>query len=50
MSEAKSKPDVKYVREQKGHSLTLWIFLSLCGIGIPWLIYYSVSPNHYWHA
>ena len=47
---AKVKDGVQYTREQKGHSLTLWIFLSLCVFGIPWLVYYSVSPNHYWHA
>lgn len=41
--------NVSYVRNQKGHSLTLWILLSFAAIGIPWLIYYSVSPNHYWH-
>lgn len=45
----KPKYQVVYNREQKGHSLVKWIFLSLCGIGIPWLIYYSISPNHYWH-
>lgn len=46
----KPKYPVIYNREQKGHSLVKWIFLSLCGfIGLPWLIYYSVSPNHYWH-
>lgn len=44
------KPKANYTRQQKGHSLTGWIFLSLFVIGIPWLIYYSVSPNHYWHA
>lgn len=44
------KREVSYVRQQKGHSLTLWIFLSFMMFGIPWLIYYSVSPNHYWHA
>ena len=38
-----------YVRQQKGHSLLLILLLSLCGIGIPFLIYYSFSPNHYWH-
>ena len=38
-----------YVRQQKGHSLLLWLILSCCAVGIPFLIYYSVSPNHYWH-
>lgn len=41
---------VSYTRQQKGHSLTGWIVASLFVVGIPWLIYYSVSPNHYWHA
>lgn len=42
---------VSYVRNQKGHSLTLWIILSLFLIvPVIGLIYYSVSPNHYWHA
>lgn len=41
---------VSYQRQQTGHSLTKWIILSLVMVGIPWLIYYSVSPNHYWHA
>lgn len=48
--EPTGKDGVKYVRQQKGHSLTGWIFLSFLVIGIPFLIYYSVSPNHYWHA
>lgn len=43
--------NAQYVRMQKGHSLVLWIILTLltAGIGIIWLIYYSSSPNHYWH-
>ncbi len=42
---------VSYVRQQKGHSLTLWIILTLLlAVPVIWLIYYSVSPNHYWHA
>ncbi|WP_382307240.1 DUF2510 domain-containing protein [Herbiconiux sp. UC225_62] len=42
---------VSYVRPQQGHSLTLWIILSVfLFIPVIWLIYYSVSPNHYWHA
>ncbi len=38
-----------YVRQQKGHSILLFLILSLFVIGIPFLIYYSFSPNHYWH-
>jgi hypothetical protein len=42
---------VSYVRQQNGHSLTLWIILSLFFVfPVIWLIYFSVSPNHYWHA
>ena len=42
---------VSYTRQQQGHSLTLWIILSLLFvIPVIWLIYFSVSPNHFWHA
>jgi hypothetical protein len=53
---ADRKPEVKqsrdraqYVRQQKGHSLTLHLLL---GVLVLWVnvIYISVSPNHYWHA
>ena len=42
------KREVGYVRQQKGHSLTLHLLL---GIVVLWVnvIYISVSPNHYWH-
>ncbi len=43
--------EVVYNRQQTGHSLTLWIVLSLFLIfPLIGLIYYSASPNHYWHA
>ncbi|GAB2707805.1 DUF2510 domain-containing protein [Arthrobacter bambusae] len=42
------KREVAYNRPQTPHSLTKWIILSLFVVGIPGLIYYSVSPNHYW--
>lgn len=42
------KREVVYNRQQTPHSLTKWILISCTGVGIPWLIYYSVSPNHYW--
>jgi hypothetical protein len=37
-----------YVRNQKGHSITLWV---LFGGIVMWLpaLYYTASPNHYWH-
>lgn len=43
------RKNVTYVRVQKGHSLLLWILLSFTGIGLIFLIYYTLSPNHYWH-
>jgi hypothetical protein len=47
----KAGDGAQYVRQQQGHSLVLWIILSLfLGIPVIWLIYYSASPNHYWHA
>lgn len=40
----------QYVRQQKGHSLLLWLFvLGPVTLWIP-TVYYSCSPNHYWHA
>jgi hypothetical protein len=44
------KREVSYNRQQKGHSITKYILLSLVIVGLPGLVYYSVSPNHYWHA
>jgi hypothetical protein len=40
---------VSYVRQQKGHSLTLHLIFGVFLLFIP-TIYYTVSPNHYWHA
>lgn len=44
------RKDVSYVRQQKGHSLLL--HLLLIGPFTLWIpaIYYTASPNHYWHA
>ncbi len=36
-------------RTQTGHSIILFLILSAFVIGIPFLIYYTISPNHYWH-
>uniref|UniRef100_A0AAU6R5E0 Membrane protein n=1 Tax=Micrococcus phage Kurnik TaxID=3092208 RepID=A0AAU6R5E0_9CAUD len=39
----------QYVRQQKGHSWLLhWVLLGALTL---WIlpIYYTVSPNHYWH-
>jgi hypothetical protein len=44
-----SRDRAQYVRQQKGHSLTLHLLLGAFVLWIP-AIYYSVSPNHYWHA
>lgn len=38
-----------YTREQTGHSIIVWLILSMFGIGIPFLIYYIFSPRHYFH-
>ena len=51
MSDVRQARDkAQYTRQQKGHSLILNLLL----IGPLTLfittIYYSVSPNHYWHA
>lgn len=40
---------VSYVRQQKGHSLTLHLLLGVFVLWIP-AVYITVSPNHYWHA
>ena len=45
-----SRNGTNYVRVQKGHSLIFWLIASFFGIGIPFLIYYTFSPNHFWHA
>lgn len=45
-----NKPKANYTRQQKGHSAIIgWVILGplTCFI-LP--IYWTVSPNHYWHA
>ena len=44
------RDNAQYVRIQKGHSLVIWILLSVFLI-IPaiWVIYFTISKNHYWH-
>lgn len=41
----------QYVRQQKGHSVLIWLLLSIitAGIGFIVMIYYTFSKNHYWH-
>lgn len=44
-----SRDKAQYVRQQKGHSFLLhWVLLGIftCFI-VP--LYYTFSPNHYWH-
>jgi hypothetical protein len=41
---------VSYVRQQQGHSIILHIFLAFVIVGFFTIPYYSLSPNHYWHA
>lgn len=44
-----SRDKAQYVRQQKGHSALLhWLVL---GVFTAWIlpIYYTISPNHYWH-
>ena len=38
-----------YVRQQQGYSIVLH---SLLGMFVLWInvLYYSISPNHYWHT
>ena len=44
-----SRDRAQYVRQQKGHSFILhWCILGVFSVFIV-PIYYSVSPNHYWH-
>ncbi len=44
-----ARDKAQYVRQQKGHSLTKHLILGIFVLWIP-AIYYSFSPNHYWHA
>jgi len=44
-----SRDRAQYTRQQKGHSLVLhWFVLGIFSVFIV-PIYYSVSPNHFWH-
>ena len=44
-----SRGDAQYTREQKGHSVLFAILICLIGFGIPFVIYWAVSPNHFFH-
>jgi hypothetical protein len=41
-----------YNRQQTGHSVLKHLLIAFCtgGLSLPWAIYYSMSPNHYWHT
>lgn len=41
----------QYVRQQKGHSVLIWLLISVitAGIGFIVMIYYTISKNHFWH-
>lgn len=45
-----SKNGALYTRQQKGHSLVLNLLLIGPMTLFVTTVYYSVSPNHYWHA
>lgn len=49
VKQKKTEEKVRYVREQKGHSIILHILLFCVGIGMFTIPYYSISKNHYWH-
>ena len=44
--------EVVYNHQQTPHSATVWTLISLFtgGFGLIWVVYYSLSPNHYWKA
>lgn len=49
-SQVNVKREAVYTRQQKGHSLIKHLLLACIGIGLFTIPYYSISPNHYWHA
>ena len=46
----RGKDKALYTRQQKGHSIIKHILLCFVGVGLFTITYYSLSPNHYWHA
>lgn len=44
--------EVVYNRQQTPHSATVWTLISIFtgGFGLIWVVYYSLSPDHYWKA
>lgn len=51
-SQLNVRREVAYNRQQTPHSMTKWILISLFtgGLGLIWMAYYGMSPNHYWTA
>lgn len=43
------RPKANYVRNQTGHSIVKHVLFGWLLLWIP-AIYYTVSPNHYWHT
>lgn len=41
----------QYVRQQKGHSVLIWLIISIitAGLGFIVMLYYTISKNHFWH-
>ena len=46
----RGKDKALYTRQQKSHSIIKHILLCCVGVGLFTIPYYSLSPNHYWHA
>ena len=46
----RGKDKALYTRQQKDHSIIKHILLCFVGVGLFTITYYSLSPNHYWHA
>lgn len=45
-----ARDKAQYVRQQRGHSWVVWwLLLGPITLWIP-AVYYSFSPNHYWHV
>jgi len=44
-----ARDNTVYTRQQKGHSLMAFLLIDWITLYMR-TIYYSVSPNHYWHA
>lgn len=46
------RPGPQYVRQQQGHSMIKHVVVACCtcGMSLPITLYYSMSPNHYFHS